>query len=170
METHRQAKLLFLCGKMAAGKSTLARTLAERENAVVLVEDEFLERLFPGEIRDISDYVRCSVRIRAALGPHIGELVARERSSRGNLGSSRTEWSRQRAWCRQLIAATNAEHELHFIDAPDEVCKRQLRERSKELPEGSAWTTDAEFDAVTAFFEPPSPDEQFNIVRHERER
>jgi predicted kinase len=36
------AKLMFLCGKMAAGKSTLARELAERENAVLLVQDEFL--------------------------------------------------------------------------------------------------------------------------------
>jgi hypothetical protein len=27
------AKLMFLCGKMAAGKSTLARDLAEREEA-----------------------------------------------------------------------------------------------------------------------------------------
>jgi hypothetical protein len=30
------------------------------------------------------------------------------------------------------------------------------------------WTTDAEFDAVTALFDPPSPDERFTIVRHER--
>jgi predicted kinase len=34
------------CGKMAAGKSTMSRELAERENAVLLVQDEFLERLF----------------------------------------------------------------------------------------------------------------------------
>jgi hypothetical protein len=39
-----KAKLLFLCGKMAAGKSTLSRELAERENAVLLVQDEFLEK------------------------------------------------------------------------------------------------------------------------------
>ncbi len=32
------AKLIFLCGKMAAGKSTLARELADRENAVLLVQ------------------------------------------------------------------------------------------------------------------------------------
>jgi shikimate kinase len=32
----RKAKMLFLCGKMAAGKSTLSRVLAERENAVLL--------------------------------------------------------------------------------------------------------------------------------------
>ena len=31
-----KAKLFFLCGKMAAGKSTLARDLAERENAILL--------------------------------------------------------------------------------------------------------------------------------------
>ena len=57
---HRKAKLIFLCGKMAAGKSTLARELAERENAVLLVQDEFLERLFPGEIVDIPGFVKYS--------------------------------------------------------------------------------------------------------------
>ena len=31
------AKLICLCGKMAAGKSTLARDLAEREDAMLLV-------------------------------------------------------------------------------------------------------------------------------------
>ena len=37
------AKLICLCGKMAAGKSTLARDLAEREDAMLLVQDEFVE-------------------------------------------------------------------------------------------------------------------------------
>ena len=55
-----------------------------------------------------------------------------------------------------------------IIAASDQVCKRQLRERSAGLPEGTPWTTDAEFDAITAYFEPPSPDEGFTIVRHER--
>ena len=47
------ATLIFLCGKMAAGKSTLARDLAGRENAVLFVQDDLLEALFPGEITDI---------------------------------------------------------------------------------------------------------------------
>ena len=75
---------------------------------------------------------------------------------------------RQREWFRQLIAATQADHELHFIDAPDEVCKRQLRERSQALPSGAAWTTGDEFEAVTSYFEPPSEDEQFSVFRHVR--
>jgi shikimate kinase len=61
-EMCRKAKLLFLCGKMAAGKSTLSRELAARKNAVLLIQDEFLERLFPGEIVDIPGFVKYSSR------------------------------------------------------------------------------------------------------------
>ena len=53
------AKLIFLCGKMAAGKSTLAKDLTQRENAVLLVQDEVLDHLFPDEITGIPDFVRC---------------------------------------------------------------------------------------------------------------
>ena len=53
------AKLIFFCGKMAAGKSTLARDLANRENTVLLVQDDFLDALFPGEITDIQGFVKC---------------------------------------------------------------------------------------------------------------
>ncbi len=63
-----KAKLLFFCGKMAAGKSTLARELAEREHAVLLVQDEFLERLFPGEIVDIQGFMKYSARLKDAPG------------------------------------------------------------------------------------------------------
>ena len=59
------AKLIFLCGKMASGKSTLARDLAKRENAILLVQDEFLDALFPGEITDITGFVKCYSRLRA---------------------------------------------------------------------------------------------------------
>jgi hypothetical protein len=57
---------------------------------------------------------------------------------------------------------------LHFIDTPDDLCKRQLKQRSAHLPAGSAWTTDEEFDAITAYFQAPAEDEKFNVIRHER--
>jgi predicted kinase len=74
----------------------------------------------------------------------------------------------QRTWFRELIERTNAEHELHFVDSLDALCKSQLRDRSKALPAGSPWTTDADFEAINAYFQPPSEDEKFNVVRHER--
>lgn len=165
METRRKAKLIFLCGKMAAGKSTLSRELAEREDAVLLVQDELLDRLFPGEIVDIPGFVKYSSRVREALGPHICSLLSRGVSVVLDFpGNTR----KQRAWFRHLFEVSRADHELHFIDASDDVCKRQLGERSAGLPEGTAWTADAEFDAITAYFEPPSIEECFNVIRHER--
>jgi predicted kinase len=160
-----QAKVIFFCGKMAAGKSTLARELAGRENAVLLVQDDFLARLFPGEIVDVPGFMRYSSRLQDALGPHICALLGRGLTVVLDFpGNTR----RQRSWFRRLFENADADHELHFIDAPDELCKRQLKERSQAYPAGTAWTTDAEFDAVTALFEAPSPEEGFNVIRHAR--
>ena len=160
------AKLIFLCGKMASGKSTLARQLAEREEAVLLVQDEFLERLFPGEILDIPDFLRCSSRLRHALGPHVCALLSKGVSVVLDFPGN-TE--NQRAWFRELFERADVDHELHFIDASDALCKLQLRDRSRHLPPGTPWTTEAEFEAITAYFQPPSEDEHFNVVRHERD-
>jgi predicted kinase len=158
------AKLIFLCGKMAAGKSTLARDLAERHNALLLVQDEFLEMLFPGEITDIQGFFGRSSRLRDALTPHICAVLSRGVSVVLDFpGNTRA----QRAWFRDMFERAHVEHELHFIDAPDALCKRQLEDRSKHLPPGTPWTTEAEFEAITAYFQPPSADEAFNVVRHE---
>ena len=159
------ARLLFMCGKMAAGKSTLARDLAQREHAVLIVQDEWLDALFPGEITEVPDFIRCSHRLRTAIAPHLQDLLSRGVSVVLDFPANTIA---QRAWFRELFGTTNVEHELHFVDTPDHVCKRQLRERTRHLPPGTPWTTDAEFDAVTAYFQPPSEEEGFNVVRHER--
>ena len=159
------AKLMFLCGKMAAGKSTLARDLAERSDAILLVQDELLECLFPGEITDVPGFLERSARLRHAIAPHICAVLSKGVSVLLDFpGNTRA----QRAWFREMFERAHVQHELHFIDAPDEVCKRQLKDRTKHLPLGTPWTTDAEFDAVTLYFQPPSGDEAFNVVRHAR--
>jgi predicted kinase len=158
-------KLIFLCGKMAAGKSTLARQLAERENTILLVQDEWLDRLYPGEIIDIPGFVNRTSRLKDALEPHVRALLAQGLSVVLDFpGNTRT----QRAWFRRIFEGAGVSHELHFVDASDVVCKRQLRERSKALPLDAPWTTDAEFEAITVHFQPPTVDEGFNVVRHER--
>ena len=159
------AKLMFLCGKMAAGKSTLAKELVRREGAVLLVQDELLDHLFPGEITDIPGFVKYSSRLRNALGPHVCALLA---SGVSVVLDFPANTRAQRAWFRELFERADAEHELHFVDASDAQCKRQLAERTRHLPAGTPWTTEAEFEAVTAYFQPPSEDEGFNVVRHER--
>ena len=149
---------------MAAGKSTLAQEVAERENAVLLVQDELLACLFPGEITTIDKFAERSVRLKDALAPHIGVLLARGISVVLDFpGNTRG----QRAWFRRIFESADVGHELHFIDAEDALCKRRLRSRSEHLTPGSLWTSDAEFDAITRYFEAPSQEEGFNLVRHE---
>jgi predicted kinase len=159
------AKLIFLCGKMAAGKSTLARELADRENAVLLVQDDFLAALFPGEITDIPSFVNRYTRVRNALTPHVCALLSKGISVVLDFAAATKG---QRVWFRELIERTHVEHELHFLDVSDTSRKTQLRDRSRGLPAGTRWTTEEDFEAVNAYFQPPSEDEKFNVVRHER--
>ena len=160
-----RAKLYFMCGKMAAGKSTHARDLARKKNAVLFVQDEFLDALYPGEIRDIKDFVKCSARVRDALSLHIQDLLSRGTSVVLDFPANTRA---QRQWFRELFGDASVEHELHFVDVPNDLCKLQLRQRSEALPAGSPWTTEAEFDAITAYFQAPTEDEGFNVIRHER--
>jgi predicted kinase len=159
------ATLFVFCGKMAAGKSTLARTLAEREHAVLLEQDAFVAALFPGLITDLASYVEYAGRLTTALTPHIRALLTMGVSVVLDFpGNTRS----QRAWFRTLVEGTGAALVLHYVDVRDDLCKRQLRERSKDLPPGSPWTTDAEFEMITAYFQPPADDEGFTIIHHTR--
>ena len=160
-----KATLYFMCGKMAAGKSTYAKQLARDQNALLLVQDDFVAALFPGEIQDIPSFLKYSGRLKNALFNHICDLLSRGISVVLDFPCNTRS---QRQWFRDLLERANVDHELHYIDASDDLCKRQLRRRSEALPAGSAWTSDAEFDLITAYFQAPSDDEHFNVVRRER--
>lgn len=144
MGTHRTGKLVFMCGKMAAGKSTLAKELAQREGAVLLAQDALLEVRFHGEVVDMAAFVKFSTRIQAAIGPHIASLLAKGISVVLDFPANTRK---QRAWFRELLERSDADHELHLVVASDALCKRQLRQRSDALglSPGAKWTTEADF-------------------------
>ena len=157
--------LMFLCGKMAAGKSTLSRQLAEREGAVLIVQDDLLAALFYGEIVDVPAFVERLARLRVVLTPLVRALLSKGASVVMDFAGNTRD---QRAWFKALVEGTGAALELHYVDASDALCKRQLHERSKDLPPGTPWTSEAEFDLITAYFQPPAPDEAFTIVHYPR--
>ena len=47
--------LHMLCGKIAAGKSTLSDDLGKAENTVVISEDRWITQLYPSEIKGLGD-------------------------------------------------------------------------------------------------------------------
>jgi predicted kinase len=107
-------------------------------------------------------YVRYSSRLKEALTAHICSLLSKGISVVLDFsGNTRT----QRDWFRELFEQAITDHELHYMDATDELCKRQLRQQSKGVG-GAAFTSNAEFDAMTKYFQAPSDDENFNVILH----
>lgn len=161
----RTARLFFFCGKMAAGKSTLARQLAAREDGVLFIQDEWVDALYPGAVVNVATYLEYSGRINKLLAPYVVALLQRGVSVVLDFpGNTRN----QRAWFRDIIDRAGVDHELHFVDASDDVCRAQLRARSAHLPPGTPWTSDADFDLISSHFKPPQPDEAFNVIVHQR--
>jgi predicted kinase len=54
--------LHLICGRIAAGKSTLARQLAARPGTLLIVMDDWMSILFPIENRTIEDFAVLSTR------------------------------------------------------------------------------------------------------------
>ena len=77
--------LYLLCGKIAAGKSTLARRLAERPATLLITMDHWMSLLFPTENRTIEDFARLSARLRAAMGDEAIAMRRRERAAEPGL-------------------------------------------------------------------------------------
>jgi predicted kinase len=162
------ATLYFICGKIASGKTTLARQLAAQHDAAIICEDEWLVRL-EAQIESFDDFVIQARRLRAAVTPHVVQLL--------RLGTSvvldcPANTPNDRAWMRSLFEAAHADHELHVIDAPDDLCKARLRSRNETKPEGLYWGYVPEeiFDPVTRLLVPPAEAEGFNVIRHEVRR
>jgi len=155
--------LHLVCGKIAAGKSTLTRQLAERPNTVLISEDVWLSQLYTNEIHTLGDYVRRSGQLRNALAPHIESLL---RAGLSVVLDFPANTLGNRRWMKGLIDSAGVPHELHYLDVSDEVCKARLRERNASGAHPFE-PSDAEFDEITRYFVPPASDEGFHIVRHE---
>ena len=104
MSTSRPT-LHLLCGKIAAGKSTLARRLAARSATVLISEDHWNSTLFPDEIKTIEDYARYSARVRAAMGPHVVSLL---KAGLSVVLDFQANTLAVRSWMRTLIDGANA--------------------------------------------------------------
>jgi predicted kinase len=154
--------LYLLCGKIAAGKSTLARCLAARPATLLISEDHWTSNLFADDLKTIEDYGRYSARLRAAMGPHIVDILRQGLSVVLDFPANTL---RNRDWMRSLIAQADVAHELHHLDIPDAICRQRLRQRNA----GGAHpfqVSDAEYDQFTNYFVAPGPGEGFNVVVH----
>ena len=154
--------LYLFCGKIAAGKSTLASRLSARPATILISEDHWNANLFHAELKTLEDYARYSRRLRNAMGPHVVSLLRIGVSAVLDFPANGVE---TRRWMRGIFEEADAANELHFVDVSDEVCKQRLRERNA-ADKHPFQTGEADYDRFTSYFTPPSLDEGFNVIVH----
>ena len=154
--------LHMLCGKIAAGKSSLAAALGAAPLTVVVSEDQWLFHLFGAEMATVEDYVRCAGKLRKAMGPHVADLLKAGVSVVLDYPANTLA---NRAWMKGIADEAGVAHQLHWLDVPDEICKARMRARNAAGTHEFA-PTDEHFDLITSYFVPPTAGEGLEIVVH----
>ena len=162
MDTTHRPTLYLVCGKIAAGKSTLASHLAARPATLLISEDHWTSNLFADDLQTIDDYARLSARLRAAMGPHVVDILQRGLSVVLDFPANTVA---RRHWMRSLIDQAKVDHELHLLDVPDAVCKRRLEERNAS-GKHPFQVSETDYNLFTSYFVPPGPGEGFNVIVH----
>jgi predicted kinase len=150
----------MICGKIAAGKSTLARRLADAPATILISEDVWLATLYRDEQRTVAEYARNARRLREVMGGHIEDLL---RAGLSVVLDFPANTVANRQWMRGLFEKADAGHRLHVIDVPDAVCKARLLQRNAAGTHEFT-VSDAEFDEITGYLVPPSADEGFETI------
>lgn len=154
--------LYLVCGKIAAGKSTLCQQLAAQKGAVLLSQDDWLSELYGPDMSTVQDYVTYSGRLAKILAPHLVSLLRAGLSVVLDFPANTVQ---QRRWMQDIYKAAEVAHELHFLDMPDDLCKERLRARNASGAHAFA-PSEEEFDHITRFFAPPTEEEGFTLIRH----
>jgi len=157
--------LTFFCGKMGAGKSTKSNEIARERNAVLLSEDEWLESIYPNKIASLEDYITYSNQLKPQIKRLVQAILVTGTDVVMDFPANTTT---QREWFRNVFSEIQAPHELVYIDLSNENCLKQIEKRRMQQPERAATDTKEMFEAVTMHFIEPQPEEEFNIIRIQR--
>lgn len=156
----RPGTLHVLCGRIAAGKSTLAKTLARQHKAVLFSEDAQLSTLYGDLIASFSDYLDYAKRLRQLIAPMTIDLLSQGQNVVLDFQAN-TPKSRQ--WFQGIYKEAKARHRLHYVTTSTETCRLRLAQRVKESGEKANAIALNEFDAVNRRFVAPEVNEGFNV-------
>ena len=141
------ARLIVVCGLPGSGKTTLAKALEERLDAIRFCADEWLEAL----ALDLYDEER-RARIESLQWKLSRELLARGSIVIIEWGT----WGRsERDALREGARALGAAVELRYLHAPEQVLLDRIRRRGVENPPIAAEALSGWLEA----FQAPTPEE-----------
>lgn len=157
---NKPGTLIFFCGKMGSGKSTKAKELALEYDAILLSEDEWLEILYPKEIKVFDDYIKYSSRLKPLLKKHVQNIL---NSGIAVIMDFPGNTVNQRAWFKEIFSEYEIPHKLYYLETSDDLCLKQIEHRRKINPSRANFDTEQVFYQVNSYFQPPTEKEGFNL-------
>lgn len=125
------AKVICICGKICAGKTTLAKELAAKERAVILSCDEILDIVFHKDLGERHDAVAAD--IAKYLHKKARDLLSAGCSVIFDWGF----WQKcSRDDMRKMYADTA--QEWHYIDISDEIWNARIAGRNEQVLAGKS--------------------------------
>ena len=155
-------KLIFICGKMGAGKTTLSKNLEREHRAILISEDEWLTTLYPGEINTLVQYSQYSERLKTKVKPLVHSILM---SGATVVLDFPANTKTQRAWFKDIVESARASHQLIYIESSNERCLANIKHRALVQPERAKTDTPEMFVAVTQYFVPPSEREGLTVCQ-----
>ncbi len=163
--TSIRPKLHVICGRIAAGKSTLAAKLSEPDDIICISEDAWLSTLYGAQMQTVQDYVKFSAKLRGIMTLHISQLLQAGLSVVLDYPANTLD---NRRWMRDCAAQAKAEVLLHLLDVDEATCWQRLQDRNAR-GEHPFKPSRAQFTQICQHYTPPRAEEGFAIHIHKPE-
>lgn len=163
------AKVTILCGRIASGKTTIAKQICEAEKGIILSIDDVMLKLYDGCLGQ-EKHAETMQKISEYFYTLVPSLLACDVNVVFDYGY----WSRkERDVIRSHFKQANIPYEMCFICVEDEIRNKRLSMRNDGLraQEKRVYIIEDELlETLDARFEEPQEDEEITIVYNNEDR
>lgn len=155
------AKVILVCGKVCSGKSTYAKAIKEKYNAILLSYDELMQAVLPDQQTEVSKTLQAG--IQEYLFAKSEELIKADVSVIMDLGFETRE---DRMNASTFYHQRQIEFEWHYVEDSERIWKKNILNRNQKIRAGilkKDILSEEQADLLAAAFEEPK---RYEIDKH----
>ncbi|MEO0369743.1 MAG: ATP-binding protein [Pseudomonadota bacterium] len=167
MHLPSKSQVTLLFGPIGAGKSFIAKQIAQRDGVLYLASDKWFQVLYSPDMPNPPDMSWVMPRIERCerlIWPLTEQASSSDIPVVLDVGMA-TERSREKF--QQLCERSGCQYQFVFVDAPLEVRSQRVRDRNEQASRtGDLYVSDEIFMFTNAQFQPPIATELDKLSAH----